>query len=117
MAFAVPVFHLAVVLEKSDIVGCGFDPQDAAELVVHLDGCGPHVVTNSRAQDACIEVVAGLDAYACRKTSSTRPSRHYAQSRAMCRRMLFRFLQSLEADTRYLISDSQVSCLVPATPA
>jgi hypothetical protein len=44
---AVPVFHRPMVLEKGNVIRRGFDPQNAAEFVVHLAGCGTHVVANT----------------------------------------------------------------------
>lgn len=52
------MFHLSVVLEKSDIVDCGFDAQDDPKLVVHFYGNMPHVVLNPGSLDTSMKVVS-----------------------------------------------------------
>ena len=49
---AIPVFHLAVVLEEGNIVGGGFDAQDATKLVVHLDRVLAHPMLDTDPFDA-----------------------------------------------------------------
>jgi len=51
-AVPITVFHLAVVLEEGDIVGGGFQPQHAAELVVHLHPGLGEAVLDAGALDA-----------------------------------------------------------------
>ena len=62
LAFLAPVkpLNLAVVPELGDVVGGRLDPQHDPELVVHLDGHCTHLVLDSRAENACVEVVAYL---------------------------------------------------------
>ena len=57
---SVPVFYLAVVLEKGDIVDRGLDPENQAELVVELERHRPHGVFDPRAFDADVVTVAGF---------------------------------------------------------
>jgi hypothetical protein len=52
------VFHLSVVLEKSDIVDRGFDAQDDPKLVVHFYGNMTHVVLNPGSLDTSMKVVS-----------------------------------------------------------
>lgn len=54
---AVSLFHLPVVLEKGDIVGCCFDPHDERELVVSFDRCRTHPMSNAGPFDPRAEVV------------------------------------------------------------
>jgi hypothetical protein len=50
-----PPNYLAVVLEKGQIVDCGLDPQDEAELVLELQRHRPHGVFDPRSLDADVE--------------------------------------------------------------
>ena|SRR5438128_294550 len=54
------MFYLAVVLEKGQIVDCGLDPENEAELVVELDRNRPHGVFDPRPFNADVETVAYL---------------------------------------------------------
>ena len=56
----VAMFHRAVVLEKGHVIGGAFHTPDQAELVVELDGHGPHMMLDARALNAGVEVVADL---------------------------------------------------------
>ena len=60
LALPTPVIALdfSIVPELGDIVGGCFNPQDDPELVVHLNGDRTHMVLDSRAKNACVEVVA-----------------------------------------------------------
>ena len=57
---SVAMFHRAVVREKGDVVGGGFNAQDDAEFVVEFERSGSHVVFDARAFDAGVEMVADL---------------------------------------------------------
>ena len=57
---SVTVFHLAVVLEKSDIINGSFNSKNQIEFVVHLDADRPHAVFNSGTHNASAEVIAHL---------------------------------------------------------
>ena len=59
-ASSVTLFYLAVVFEKGDIVGGGFDAQDKAEFVVHLDRDRPHIVLDAGSFDSDVEIVPHL---------------------------------------------------------
>src|ERR1035437_3744206 len=50
-AMSILVFHLAVVLEKGNIVGGGFQAQHAPELVVHLDASLAEAMLDAGALD------------------------------------------------------------------
>ena len=50
-AFAVALFHVAVVLEEGDIVGGTFYTGDQPGLVVELDAGRPHVMADMGALD------------------------------------------------------------------
>lgn len=54
---AIAMFHPTVVLEKRDVVRGGLDSQDPAELVVHFDNGGPHLVSDAGALYAGIQIV------------------------------------------------------------
>src|SRR5436305_5949239 len=54
------MFYLAVVFEKSNIVAGSLDPENPAQLVVHLDRIAPHVMLDSGPFDAGMKVVADL---------------------------------------------------------
>src|SRR3982750_4564392 len=51
------MFYLAVVLEKGQIVDCGLDPENEAELVVEFNRHRPHGVFDPRPFDADMETV------------------------------------------------------------
>src|SRR3954471_679518 len=57
---ALAMFHLAVVLEEGHVVGGGFDAQDDAELVVHLDDALAEAMLDAGAFDAGGELIADL---------------------------------------------------------
>jgi len=57
---SVAMFHRAVVFEKGDVIGGAFHAADDAELIVELDRHRPHVVPDTCALDAGVEVVADL---------------------------------------------------------
>ena len=59
-AFAVALFHVAVVLEERDIVDGALHARDQAGLVVELDAGRAHVMADAGAFDAGGEVVADL---------------------------------------------------------
>ena len=46
------MIDLAVLLEESDLIESGFNPQDEVEIGVHFDGKRPHLVSNATAQSA-----------------------------------------------------------------
>src|SRR5213593_1494084 len=56
----IPVFHLAMVLEKGNVIGGGFQAQHAAELVVHLHPGLAEAVLEAGAFDAGGEAAADL---------------------------------------------------------
>jgi len=68
------MFHVAVVLEEGDVVGGGFDAQDAAEFVVHFDRSRAHVRADSGSLDAGIEIVAELSAEVAREAPTEKSS-------------------------------------------
>src|SRR5215475_1655400 len=59
-SFAVALFYLAVVLEKGNIFGRGFDPEDLAKLVVHFDRRHVHGMANACTFDSDVIAVADL---------------------------------------------------------
>jgi hypothetical protein len=54
---AVTVFYLAVVLEKGQIVDCGLDPENEAELIVEFDRNRPHGMFDPRPFNADVEAI------------------------------------------------------------
>ena len=56
----IPVFHLPVVFEKTDIIDRRLNAQDHREFVIHLDGDGSHVVLDSSPFDTSVEIVANF---------------------------------------------------------
>lgn len=54
----IAVYHLAVVFEKRDVVGGGFDTEHYALLVVHLDGGLSHVMSDACALDTGVKIIA-----------------------------------------------------------
>src|SRR5436309_1894657 len=59
-ALLAAMFYLTVVLEKGNVIGRRLDPQNQAELVVHLDGYRTHVMLDAGSLDPRVEVVAHL---------------------------------------------------------
>src|SRR5439155_18930616 len=59
-ASSIALFYLAVVREKGDVVDGGLDPQDEAELVIHLQAHRPHGVFDSCPFDTQVEAVPQL---------------------------------------------------------
>ena len=57
---ALAMFHLAVVLESRDVVGCGLDTQDEAEFVVDLDRGLTETMLDAGALDPRRELAADL---------------------------------------------------------
>ena len=57
---AIPVFHLSVVFEKTDLIDRRLNAQDDRQFVIHLDGNGPHVVLDSSSFDTSVEIVANF---------------------------------------------------------
>ena len=64
------MFHLPVVLEKSDIIAGRLDPQDEGKLVIHLDRRRSHVVLDPRSFDPGVKVVADLPLVIVREFSA-----------------------------------------------
>ncbi|MBK7234510.1 MAG: hypothetical protein IPI02_02365 [Sterolibacteriaceae bacterium] len=54
------VFHLAVVLEERNVIGCGLDAQDASELVVDLDRDRSEFVLDAGSLNARAQARANL---------------------------------------------------------
>jgi len=57
---ALPMFHLAVVLESGDLVGGGFDAQEEAEFVVDLDRGFAETMSDAGPLDPRCELTADL---------------------------------------------------------
>ena len=57
---AIPMLHLAVLLEEGDIVDGGFDAQDQVEFIVQLDRNGSHLMFEATSQPALVEAVTHL---------------------------------------------------------
>ena len=57
---ALPMFHLAVVLESGDLVGGGFDAQEEAEFVVDLDRGFAETMLDTGSLDPGGELAADL---------------------------------------------------------
>jgi hypothetical protein len=55
---AVAVYHLAVVFEKRDIVGCRLDTKDNAVFVIHLESGLAHMVLDACSLDAGVKIIA-----------------------------------------------------------
>jgi hypothetical protein len=52
------LFYLTVVLKKGDVVDGGFQTQDVAESIVHLQGDPTHEVFGPRAFDTRLKLAA-----------------------------------------------------------
>jgi len=57
---AIPMFHLPVVFEKTDIINGCFDTQNDPQLVIHLNRDGTHVMLNPSPFDSSVEIIADL---------------------------------------------------------
>jgi len=53
----VAMHYRAVVAEPTGVIGRGFDAQDEADLIVHLDGTGAHMMFDPGPLDTSLEVV------------------------------------------------------------
>src|SRR5512141_3203391 len=54
------MMHLAVMLEKRNLVDCGLNAQDKTELIVHFDREWSHLMLDARAQPTLIEAITHL---------------------------------------------------------
>lgn len=54
------MFHHATVFKKGEIVGGRFDAENVAKLVVHFDGSWTHVMFDTSAFNASMEVISEI---------------------------------------------------------
>jgi len=67
---AVPMFHLPVVFEKTDVIDRCLYTQNDPQFVIHLNRNRTHVVFDSGSFDSGVEIIANLSLIGCVKLSS-----------------------------------------------
>lgn len=56
----IPMFHLPVVFEKTDVIDGGLNAQKDAQFVIHLNRDRAHMMFNSSSLDSSMEIIAEL---------------------------------------------------------
>jgi hypothetical protein len=57
---AVPMFHLPVVFEKTDVIDGGLDAQQDPQFVIHLNRDPTHMMFNASPFNSSVEIIADL---------------------------------------------------------